>query len=38
MIEVKYFNDCKKIYILNEKKEVIKIILIGKIEKVLNTL
>lgn len=38
MIEVKYFNDCKKIYILNDKNEVIKVILIGKIENILNAI
>lgn len=38
MIEVKYFNDYKKIYILNDKNEVIKVILIGKIENILNAI
>lgn len=38
MIEVKYFNDCKKIYILNDKDEVIKVILIGKIENILKAI
>lgn len=38
MVEVKYFNDCKKIYILNDKYEVIKIILIGKIENILKVI
>lgn len=38
MVEVKYFNDCKKIYILNEKKEVIKVILIGKIDDVIKSI
>lgn len=38
MVEVKYFNDCKKIYILNDKNEVIKVILIGKIENILNAI
>ena len=38
MVEVKYLNDCKKIYILNEKKEVIKVILIGKIDDVIKSI
>lgn len=38
MIEVKYFNDCKKIYILNEKKEVIKVILIGTIDNIIKAI
>lgn len=38
MVEVKYFNDCKKIYILNEKKDVIKVILIGKIDDVIKSI
>lgn len=38
MVEVKYFNDCKKIYILNEKKEVIKVILIGTINNVIKAI
>lgn len=38
MVEVKYFNDCKKIYIMNDKNEVIKIILIGTINKVIKAI
>ena len=38
MIEVKYFHNCKKIYIMNEKNEVIKVILIGTINNVIKTI
>ena len=38
MVEVKYSNDYKKIYIMNDKKEVIKIILIGTINNIIQTI
>lgn len=38
MVEVKYFNDCKKIYIMNEKNEVIKVILIGTINNIIKAI
>lgn len=38
MVEVKYFNDYKKIYIMNDKNEVIKIILIGTIDNIIKAI
>lgn len=38
MVEVKYFNDYKKIYIMNDKKEVIKIILISTINNIIKAI
>ena len=38
MIEVKYFNDYKKIYIMNNKNEVVKIVLIGTINNIIKTI
>lgn len=38
MVEVKYFNDHKKIYIMNDKKEVVKMILIGTINNIIKTI
>lgn len=38
MIEVKYSNDYKKIYIMNNKNEVIKVILIGTMNNIIKTI
>ena len=38
MVEVKYFNDYKKIYIMNDKKEVIRIILISTINNIIKAI
>lgn len=37
MVEVKYSNDYKKIYIMNDKK-IIKVILIGTIDNIIKAI